>query len=116
MISGGGEGFGTRRAAQKHKKNIQVCVFNPHQRCGYSDSPSTRVQYFYTAGSRNGWTGVDTRAQHLEKEVDPEKNTFLAHQTGSKDWSGSAGIDREAIWPCKIETRRFLLETSQSGQ
>ena len=40
-----------REVAQKH-------VFNPHQRCGYSDSPFARIHYFYTAGSRDGLEGV----------------------------------------------------------
>ena len=34
-------------------------LINPHQRCGYSDSPFARIYYFYTAGSRNGLEGVD---------------------------------------------------------
>ena len=33
-------------------------VVNPHQRCGYSDSPVARIHYFYTAGSRNELEGV----------------------------------------------------------
>ena len=35
-------------------------IFNPHQRCGYSDLPFARMHYFYAAGSRKGlkegWT------------------------------------------------------------
>ena len=38
---------------------------NPHQRCGYSDSPFARIYFFYTAGSGNGLEEVDT--------VGPEK-------------------------------------------
>ena len=30
-----------------------MSLINPHQRCGYSDSPFARIHYFYTAGSRN---------------------------------------------------------------
>ena len=33
-------------------------IINPHQRCGYSDSPFARVHYFYTARSRNEFEGV----------------------------------------------------------
>ena len=36
-------------------------VFNPHQRCGYSDSPFARIYFFYTAGSRHGLEGVGCR-------------------------------------------------------
>ena len=32
---------------------------NPHQRCGYSDSPFARIHYFYTAGSGNGLEGME---------------------------------------------------------
>ena len=36
-------------------------LFNPHQRCVYSDSPFARIHYFYTAaqGPEMGWRGVD---------------------------------------------------------
>ena len=33
-------------------------MINPHQRCGYSDSPFVRIHYFYTAGSGNGLEGM----------------------------------------------------------
>ena len=32
---------------------MRVSLFNPHQRCWYSDSPFARIHYFYTARSRN---------------------------------------------------------------
>ena len=35
-----------------------IFLFNPHQRCGYSESPFARIHYFYTAGSRNELEGV----------------------------------------------------------
>ena len=34
-------------------------VINPHQRCGYSDSPFVRIYFFYTAGSGNGLEGME---------------------------------------------------------
>ena len=34
-------------------------LFNPHQRCGYSDLPFARIYFFYTAGSGNGLEEVD---------------------------------------------------------
>ena len=34
-------------------------MINPHQRCGYSDSPFARIYFFYTAGSGNGLEEVD---------------------------------------------------------
>ena len=42
-----------RQAILKHG------VVNPHQRCGYSDSPFARIHYFYTAGSINGLEGPE---------------------------------------------------------
>ena len=33
---------------------------NPHQRCGYSDSPFARMHFFYTARSGNGLEGPDS--------------------------------------------------------
>ena len=36
-----------------------VSLINPHQRCGYSDSPFARIDYFYTARSGNGLEGSD---------------------------------------------------------
>ena len=34
-------------------------LLNLHQRCKYSDLPLARIQYFYTAGFRKGFEGVD---------------------------------------------------------
>ena len=34
-------------------KGVRMLV-NPHQRCGYSDSPFARIYFFHTSGSRNG--------------------------------------------------------------
>ena len=33
---------------------------DPHQKCGYSDSPLARIYFFLTAGSGNGLEEVDT--------------------------------------------------------
>ena len=35
-------------------------LINPQRRCGCSDSPFTRIQYFYTARSRKGLERVDS--------------------------------------------------------
>ena len=43
-------------------------IFNPHQRCGYSDSPFVRIYFFYTAGSRNGFQGMDPVCTHTKKQ------------------------------------------------
>ena len=43
-------------------------VLNPHQRCGYSDSPFARIYFFYTAGSRNRFEGMEPVATHTKKQ------------------------------------------------
>ena len=57
-------------------------IVNPHQRCGYSDSPFARIHYFYTAGSRNGLEGWTAGVQidkngHNSTNMSP-KNQFYA--------------------------------------
>ena len=47
----------TTKIHRKYRESDIVSVFNPHQRCGYSDSPFARIHYFYIAGSRNGLEG-----------------------------------------------------------
>ena len=42
-------------------------VINPHQRCGYSDSPFARIYFFYTAGSRNRIEGMEPVCRHTTK-------------------------------------------------
>ena len=44
-------------------------MFNPHQRCGYSDMPFARIHYFYTAGFRNGLEGVDNRVSRSQNHT-----------------------------------------------
>ena len=83
-------------------------IFNPHQRCGYSDSPFARIYFFYTAGSGNGFEGMVSVCPHTTKYVDPIKKTLLCYrkifwgrQTGGKTRHGSAGIDNEIHLSCK---------------
>ena len=53
---------------------LNVVVFNPNQRCEYSDSPFARIYFFHTAGSGNGLEEVDTVC--LGK-LTPKKKTFF---------------------------------------
>ena len=54
--------------------------FNPHQRCGYSDSPFARIYFFYTAGSRNRFEGMESVCTHTEKQKTISKrDVFLIH-------------------------------------
>ena len=46
---------------------MEELIINPHQRCGYSDSPFARIHYFYTAGSRNGLEGVANGGHEVPK-------------------------------------------------
>ena len=41
---------------------------NPHQRCGYSDSPFARIYFFYTAGSRNRFEGMEAVCRLTKKQ------------------------------------------------
>ena len=58
-------------------------LFNPQQRCWYSDSPFTKEGIlFYTAGSRNGLEGgLPAVATHTQIEVDPTKIHVFVRET-----------------------------------
>ena len=43
-------------------------LIHPHQRCGYSDSPFARIYFFYTAGSRNRFEGMNPVCTHTKKQ------------------------------------------------
>ena len=47
-------------AAKSQFSTLLYWLINPHQRCGYSDSPFARIHYFYPAGSGNGLEGLET--------------------------------------------------------
>ena len=62
---------------QRHPQVSKILI-NPHQRCGYSDSPFARIHYFYTAGSRNGFEGMGTVCIQTQKHVNLiTNNTFF---------------------------------------
>ena len=92
---------------------------NPHQRCRYSDSPFTRIHYFYTAGSRNGLERVGGQGTTL-KQVVPKNKTcyrkmFWGCQTGWKTRPRSAGMDNEAHWSCKRRVTAKLFKMIKFG-
>ena len=60
-------------------------MINPHQRCGYSDSPFARIHYFYTAGSRNGFEGMESVCTHPKKQKTISKRHFLLMETCFED-------------------------------
>ena len=43
-------------------------LIHPHQRCGYSDSPFARIYFFYTAGSRNRFEGMESVCTRTQKQ------------------------------------------------
>ena len=51
-------------------------MVNPHQSCGYSDSPFARIYFFSTAGSRNRFEGMEPVATHTHKK---HKTTSKRH-------------------------------------
>ena len=52
-------------------------MIHPHQRCGYSDAPFARIHYFYTAGSRNRFQGMETVCRHTKKQKTISKRQFF---------------------------------------
>ena len=50
--------YPSRSGNPNKSRRIFLTMFNPHQRCGYSDSPFARIYFFHTAGSRNGLEGM----------------------------------------------------------
>ena len=47
---------------------MKICLFHPHQRCGYSDLPFARIYFFYTAGSRNRFEGMEAVCPLTKKQ------------------------------------------------
>ena len=53
-------------------------IIHPHQRCGYSDSPFARIYFFYTAGSRNRFEGMESVCTHTKKQKNiSQRHYFL---------------------------------------
>ena len=52
-------------------------LVNPHQRCGYSDSPFARIYFFHTAGSRNGFEGMEAVCRLMKKQKTISKRHFF---------------------------------------
>ena len=52
-------------------------LVNPHQRCGYSDSPFARIYFFYTAGSRNRLEGMDPVCTHTKQKTVSKRHFVL---------------------------------------
>ena len=50
---------------------------HPHQRCGYSDSPFARLYFFYTAGSRNRFEGMEPVCTHTKKQKTISKRSVF---------------------------------------
>ena len=60
-------------------------MINLHQRCGYSDSPFARVHYFYTAGSRNGFEGMDLVFPGTENKLTLSKTYIFVFEKYVED-------------------------------
>ena len=52
-------------------------LINSHQRCGYSDSPFARIYFFYTAGSRNRFEGMEPVCTQTKKQKTISKRHFF---------------------------------------
>ena len=66
----------------KTLKNYKNTVVNPHQRCGYSDSPFASIYFFHTAGSGNGLEEVATVCP---KKLTPRKRHFFVTEKYFED-------------------------------
>ena len=61
-------------------------MFNPHQRCGYSDSPFVKIVNFYTAGSGMELEGVDIRGPQGRLQGDTlRKGYYVAIKKNRED-------------------------------
>ena len=96
-----------------------MSVINPHQRCGYSDSPFARIHYFYTTGSRNVLervVGVGPGPKILRKR--PvfliEKYIEDARQDANHVLDLLESIIRPTD-PVKAESRQKLFKMTQFG-
>ena len=74
-----------------------MLVFNPHQRCGYSDSPFARIYLFHTAGSGNGLEEVDTVCPG---KLTPRKRHFFLMEKYIED----ARQDQKHVLPDLLES------------
>ena len=54
-----------------------MLLVNPHQRCGYSDSPFARIYFFYTAGFRNRFEGMESVCTRTQKQKTISKRHFF---------------------------------------
>ena len=99
-------------------------LFNPHQRCGYGDSPFARIQYFYTAGSRNRLqevAGGGPTYKIIQKESQITKKGFATSQTRQKRRKVTAlgkYASQKCIQPGKMNFKawRRLWEGSRSSK
>ena len=60
-------------------------VINPHQRCGYSDSPFARIYFFYTAGCRNRFEGMETVCRPTKKQKTISNRHFFLMEKYNED-------------------------------
>ena len=87
--------------------------FNPHQRCGYSDSPFARTHCFYTAGCRNGLEGWPLVGDSRNKEVVPKKNILFVTERYLRDMKQGQKLLElvmKLTRPAKEELRRIFDE------
>ena len=102
----------------KHNyKKKHFLVFHPHQRCGYSDSPFARIHYFYTAGSRNRFEGMEPVATRTQKQKTISKRYFFLREKCFEDLRQDEkhvlDLLESIIWPTdpvKNELRQKLFK------
>ena len=97
-------------------------MVNPHQRCGYSDSPFARIHYFYTAGSRNRFEGMEPVCTHTRKQKTISKRHFFLMEKCFEDVRQDEKHVPDLLEsiiqppdPVKDELRPFLFKIEQFG-
>ena len=68
----------TREKQLKKQRKTDSAIINPHQRCGYSDSPFAKKDTFLYC--RVGWRGWTSREHTHKKQVDPKKKTLFCYR------------------------------------
>ena len=110
-------------------KNKSTDIFNPHQRCGYSDSPFARIYFFKTAGSRNRFEGMEAVCRHTETQKTISKGHFFLMEKYFEDLrqdekhvpdlleSIMKPTDpvTEELWPMLFKITQIISKNTKSG-
>ena len=96
-----------------------MLLFHPHQRCVYSDSLFARIYFFYTAGSRNRFEGMEPVATHTKtQKTKSKRHIFLIENClrTPDSMKNTCRICRNRSWgPLTEELLQKLFKIGQFG-